>query len=158
VQVRRQIAECRLRKLNDELYEYTPKRGVTFILSATDLVRRLVALAPPAKSHLTSFHGVYAPHAKLRHLVTTAPTPPAANKTRPAKPGKPKRPRVDWATLHQHTFGIDVLRCLCGGRRTTKAVFSTHQAAEDRLIALGLRLRSRLLPKATAPPQLNLGV
>ena len=60
------IAECRLRKLSDELYEYTPKRGVTFTLTAKDLVSRLVALAPPAKSHLTSFHGLYAPHAKRR--------------------------------------------------------------------------------------------
>ena len=38
------IAERRLRKLTDELYEYTPKRGVTFSLTAKDLVRRLVAL------------------------------------------------------------------------------------------------------------------
>jgi hypothetical protein len=26
----------------------------------------------------------------------------------------------------------DVVRCPCGGRRTIKAVFSTHQAAEDK--------------------------
>ena len=50
------IAENRLRKLDGELYEYTPKRGVTFTLTAADLVRRLVALVPPAKTHLTSFH------------------------------------------------------------------------------------------------------
>ena len=31
------IAECRLRKLSDERYEYTPKRGVTFTLTAKDL-------------------------------------------------------------------------------------------------------------------------
>ena len=46
----------RLRKIDGELYEYTPKRGVTFTLTAADLVRRLVALVPPAKTHLTSFH------------------------------------------------------------------------------------------------------
>ncbi len=46
-------------------------RDVT--LSATDLVLRLVALAPPSKGHLTSFHGVYAPHSKLRALVIEAP-------------------------------------------------------------------------------------
>jgi hypothetical protein len=156
------IAECRLRKRDDELYEYTPKRGVTFTLTATDLVRRLVALAPPAKSHLTSFHGVYAPHAKLRGLVTAAPRPaepptPVARE-RPAKATKSRRPRVDWATLHQHTFGNDVLQCPCGGRRIIKALFSTHKAAEERLLALGRPPPSRHLPSSTAPPQLSLAV
>ena len=102
------------------------KRGVTFTLTTKDLVSRLVALAPPAKSHLTSFHGAYAPHAKLRGGVTAAPgpveSPKPVAKHRPAKATKPRRPRLDWATLHQHTFGNDVLRCPCGGRRTIKAL------------------------------------
>ena len=154
------IAECRLRKLSNELYEYTPKRGVTFTLSAAGLVRRLVALTPPAKTHLTSFHGAYAPHAKLRHLVTAAPVSPPTSlpKQLPAKAAKPRRPRVDWAMLHQHTFGNDVLRCPCGGRRTIRALISTHKAAEERLVALGRHLPSRLLPNATAPPQMTLAV
>ncbi len=50
------ISENRLRRLDEHFYEYTPKRGVTFTLAAADLVRRLVALVPPAKTHLTSFH------------------------------------------------------------------------------------------------------
>ncbi len=157
---RGRIAECRLRKLADDVYEYTPKRGVTFTLTATELVRRLVALSPPAKSHLTSFHGVYAPHAKLRGFVTTAPAPvapPTPAASRPAKAMTRRRPRVDWATLHQHTFGNDVLQCPCGGRRTINAVFSTRKAAEERLGAQGQPPRTRLLP-STAPPQLSLAV
>ncbi len=46
------------RSLTDE---YTPKKGVSFTVTAQQLVRRLVSLVPPAKTHLTSFHGVYAP-------------------------------------------------------------------------------------------------
>jgi len=41
--------------------EEAPKKGVTFTLTAEALVRRLVALVPPPRRHLTSFHGVYAP-------------------------------------------------------------------------------------------------
>ena len=95
----------------------------------------------------------------VRHLVTAAPdsTPSPAPKQPRAKSTKPKRPRLDWTSLHQHTFGTDVL-CPCGGRRTIKALFSTHKAAEERLVALGLRPPSRLLPSATAPPQLTLAV
>jgi hypothetical protein len=55
------VAQSRLRRLEDGRYEYTPKKGVTFTLTAEALVRRLVALVPPPRRHLTSFHGVYAP-------------------------------------------------------------------------------------------------
>ncbi len=71
--------------------------------------------------------------------------------------GKTKR-RLDWATLHQRTFGTDVLRCPCGGRRTIRALHSTRSAAEQRLTSLGMPLPSRILPRATAPPQLTVNV
>ncbi len=57
------VAESRLRRLADGRYEYSPKKGVSFTLTAAALVRRLVALVPPPNAHLTSFHGVFAPHA-----------------------------------------------------------------------------------------------
>jgi hypothetical protein len=157
------VAECRLRRLTDGRYEYTPKKGVAFTVTAEALVKRLVALLPPARLHLTSFHGVFAPHAKLRPVVTRpvesgdGETPAAPAPAQEQAP-RPKR-RLDWATLHRHTFGTDVLRCPCGGRRRIHAVHSTRQAAEERLAALGLRPRPSLaLPPATAPPQLVLAV
>ena len=70
--------------------------SVTFTLSAADLVRRLVALVPPAKSHLTSFYGSYAPHSKLRSFVTTPSSPQTPKTPEP----KLKRPRLDWASVH----------------------------------------------------------
>ena len=72
------VAECRLTRLDDGRYQYSPKKGVAFALTAEALVRRLVALVPPARLHLTSFHGVYAPHAALRPLVTLPPPPTPA--------------------------------------------------------------------------------
>jgi hypothetical protein len=114
-----------------------------------------------ALKHLTSFHGEYAPHSALRPqlaLEESTPAQAAATTKQPTKAGKRNRPRLDWASLHQHTFGNDVLKCPCGGRRTIRALFSTHQAAEERLAALGRPLASRLLPRTTAGPQLNLGV
>ncbi|MDP3572868.1 MAG: transposase [Archangium sp.] len=50
------VAKCRLRRLDDGRYRYSPKKGTTFTLTAAALVRRLVALLPPPKRHLTSFH------------------------------------------------------------------------------------------------------
>ncbi len=151
------VAESRLRRLEDGRYEYLPKKGVSFVVSAEQLVRRLVSLVPPAKTHLTSFHGVYAPHAALRPLVTAPPPKPAPGA--PVSSKKRRRPsrRLDWASLHQHTFGVDVLRCLCGGRRRIIAIPSTRKAAEERLTQLGHHLLPRrLLPPATAQPALPL--
>ena len=113
------MSQSRLRRLPDGRYEYTPKKGVAFTLTAEALVRRLVALLPPPNRHLTSFHGVYAPNARLRSTVTQSPEPMVSEQEKPKKeqPKKGKRdrtkpPRLDWASLHQHTFGHDVLRCL----------------------------------------------
>ena len=156
------IAQCRLRRLDDGRYEYTPKRGQAFTLTAENLVRRLVALTPPAKTHLTSFHGVYAPHSSLRSCVMAQTQGAAGNvtpkSTNAAKGKRKQRPRIDWARLHQHTFGTDVLRCPCGGIRSIRALFSTPSAAEKRLEALGIPLDSRVLPQLTGPPQLAFAV
>ena len=150
------VCEARLRRLDDGRYEYTPKKGVTFTLTAEALVRRLLALLPPARLHLTSFHGDLAPNASLRPLATRQPEAQAVSGPRAKVPPKKKtKRRLDWATLHQRTFGTDVLRCPCGGRRTIRALHSTRRAAEQRLTALGVPVPSRILPQATAPPQLT---
>ena len=105
------------------------------------------------------FHGTYAPNAALRPVVTTAPpAPPPAPQLDflGFAPGPTQRPRLDWASLHQRTFGTDVLRCPCGGHRTVRALHLTRTAAEERLAQLGLRLLPRRLPPAwpeDAPPQ-----
>lgn len=157
------VAESRLRRLDDGRYEYSPKKGTVFTLTAEALVRRLVALLPPARLHLTSHHGAYAPNARLRPLVTQpppqqppAPTPSPSTEVVPAP--KPKPPRLDWAQLHQRTFGSDVLQCPCGGRRTIRSLHSTRKQAEARLAELGVALPPRVLPPATAPPQLLLSM
>jgi hypothetical protein len=155
------VAESRLKALDDGSYEYSPKKGTTFTLTAEALVRRLVALLPPPRLHLTSHHGAYAPNARLRPLVTQPlprPAPPPSPQSAQAPSSKPKRPRLDWAQLHQRTFGTDVLRCPCGGRRTIRSLHSTRKQAEARLAELGVSLPSRVLPPATAPPQFLLAL
>ena len=53
---RRGAAESRLSRRDDGKSEYLTKKGVT----SEQLVRRLLWLIPPARFHLTSFHGVRA--------------------------------------------------------------------------------------------------
>lgn len=156
------VAECRLKRIEDGRYEYTPKKGSPFTVTAAALVRRLLALLPPPRLHLTSFHGVYAPHAALRPVVTHPPAPPPEPHQLAFAgllPAPKQRPRLDWATLHQRTFGTDVLRCPCGGRRSIRALHPTRRAAEERLAVLGIHLPPRRPPPshlAAAPPQMHL--
>ncbi len=95
------LAESRLEALDDGSYQYSPKKGTAFTLTAAAVVRRLVALLPPARLHLTSHHGAYAPNARLRPLVTQPPphqqppSPPPSAQSAEVPASKPKRPRLD---------------------------------------------------------------
>ena len=51
------------------------------VLEPLHLMARLAALVPPPRMHLTRYHGVFAPHSKLRAAVT------------PAGRGKGKKPQ-----------------------------------------------------------------
>ncbi|WP_418888732.1 transposase [Methanothrix soehngenii] len=46
----------------------TPYRDGTthIVLEPLDLMARLCALVPPPRMHLTRYHGVFAPHSRLR--------------------------------------------------------------------------------------------
>jgi hypothetical protein len=159
------IAGSRLSQQEDGRYAYQTKKGVTLVLTAEQLMKRLLWLIPPARMHLTSFHGVFASHAKERARVTpqgdaveekVAPSSQTAAKSK--APAKPKRPRLDWATLQQRTFGADVWACPCGGRRRVLAVVTSRRVAEEVLRNMRLLAPRPLSPVAQAPPQFELSM
>jgi len=150
------VAESRLSRRADGRYAYETKRGVTLVLTAAQLVKRLIALIVPKGLHLTNFHGVFSSHAAERRNVMPAPAQekkPAA--PLPAKP-KTKRPRIDWATLLARTWGCDVWRCPCGGQRRVVALVTSRRAAEELLRNMGMLDVAPPLPQAPGPPQLPL--
>jgi len=154
------IAESRLTLLEDGRYEYQTKKGITLVLTAAQLTRRLISLIPPARLHLVNFYGAFSSHSKARStlLPKAAPcaeTPPAPDAP-PATP-KTKRPRIDWATLHARTWNCDVWRCHCGGKRRVTAVVTNRSTAEEMLRNMGrLPPSPPPTPLAQAPPQLEL--
>lgn len=157
------IAESRLTRRDDGKYVYQTKRkGVVLVLTAEQLTRRLLGLIPPARLHLTNFHGAFSSHSKDRATVTSSaandatPSPPTTPSA--AKPKKPRRPRLDFATLLMRTFAVDLWTCRCGGKRKLLAVITGRRKAEERLLQLGLPPAPRPLPVAQAPPQLQLAV
>jgi Putative transposase len=94
--------------------------GTTHIvLEPLDLMARLAALVPPPRMHLTRFHGVFAPHSKLRAAVTPAHRG-VGSKTDPANPDQPITPRhlaMTWAQRLKRVFGVEINTCArCGGK------------------------------------------
>jgi hypothetical protein len=150
------VAESRLSRRADGRYAYETKRGVTLVLTAEQLVKRLIALIVPKGLHLTNFHGVFSSHASDRPNVMPAPAlekKPAA--PLPAKP-KTKRPRIDWATLLARTWGCDVWKCPCGGQRRVVALVTNRRTAEQMLHNMAMLDVAPPLPQAPGPPQLPL--
>lgn len=96
--------------------------GTTHIvLEPLDLMARLAALVPPPRMHLTRFHGVFAPHSKLRAAVTPAHRG-VGSKADPADADKPITPRhvaMTWAQRLKRVFAIDIdidICARCGGK------------------------------------------
>ena len=81
------------------------------------------ATIPPTGLHLANSHGVFTSAASARATATASVSPDdCLPRSPPLQQAPPRRPRIDWATLLQHTCGCDVLRChvvagLCGTKR-----------------------------------------
>ena len=143
----------------------TPWRnGTTHVeFEPVDFIAKLAALVPPPRAHLTRFHGVFAPNAKLRAQLTPSgrgKRPPTNAESTEASTDHrtpiERRRAMTWAQRLKRVFGIDVSMCVyCGGAvrivasieeptaiRAILAHFAKHGALED----------AHYRPAARAPP------
>jgi hypothetical protein len=101
------------------------------VFAPGEFVRRLATLIPPPRSHLTRYHGVFAPHHALRAAVVPAQATPCADDPTPR--AGPLR-RLAWAALMKRVFAIDVLSCdTCGGASHTSNFRVYHAATTNAL-------------------------
>jgi hypothetical protein len=87
------------------------------IFHPLDFLARLASLVPKPRVNLTRYHGILAPHARERSLITPA-TRRAAHKTAEQHSRSPAqhRQRMTWAERLRRVFNIDVSLCeRCGG-------------------------------------------
>src|SRR5690606_32880128 len=102
----------------------TPYRDGTthIVLEPLDLMARLAAMVPPPRMHLTRFHGVFAPHSKLRAAVTpahrgTGAPKPEVQPSGAEQPATPRHVAMNWAQRLRRVFGVEIEACArCGGR------------------------------------------
>ena len=144
------IPQDRLELRGDGKYVLSLKRtwkgGIkAVVFQPLDLIARLAALLPAPYLALRRFHGVLAPHHRLRTLIV--PTPPIDS----AVPVAPKRPgRMNWADLLMRVWAIDALKCpFCGGRMRVIAVIQNPDAITAILAAVH---SDKWFIPATGPP------
>ncbi|HEX5754870.1 MAG TPA: transposase [Arenimonas sp.] len=90
-------------------------------LEPADFIAKLAALVLPPRAHLTRFHGILAPNAKLRAQLTPSARGKDAASDHTAHPDErthdEKRRAMSWAQRFKRVFGIDVETCVhCGGQ------------------------------------------
>jgi hypothetical protein len=120
---------------------------------------------PPPREHLTRFHGVFAPNARLRAQVTPSGRGkrPVTDATSPGAEGDHRSPEdkglaMTWAQRLNRVFGIDVTTCLhCGG--VVRIVASVEEPTAIRAILVHFekhgaleQAHDRPAARATATP------
>jgi len=170
------LAVSRLRELPDGRLVYRMKRKAAsgadeLVLQPLELLRKLVALVPPPRVHLTRFHGVFAPNASARRRVVPereengCAAVPAEAATVPSQPPHilrpvptdPPRQRVPWAALLRRSFAIDVFQCpSCPGRMRVVAYLDDPTVTSKILEHLGLPSQPPPIAPARERPQLDL--
>jgi hypothetical protein len=120
----------------------------------TSFLRRLAAIVPPPRAHLTGYHGVFAARSRLRQAVAPKPKEPAGSMSPSPSPKENDRTnRTPWARLLKRVFLIDLLTCdKCGGRREVRAFVSSPALARKALEALGVPFEPLKIAKGHDPP------
>jgi hypothetical protein len=130
----------------------TPYRdGTTHVVfEPLDFLSRLAALVPAPRVNLTRFHGVFAPHHRLRTRIAPGRCDPAQSGT---GRGTSRASAMRWAQRLKRVFSIDVERCdRCAGAVRIIACIEDPEVIECILHHLGLggALAGEPLPRA--PP------
>ncbi len=143
----------------------TPYRdGTTHtVLEPLDLMARLAALVPPPRMHLTRYHGVFAPHSKLRAAVTPAHRGIGAPQRTgmlidSVKPPTPQHVAMSWARRLKRVFGVEIQDCArCQGRLRVIASIEEPEAIAQILAPLENTAPNQSQPElplgARAPPR-----
>jgi hypothetical protein len=154
------LASSRLSALPDGRLLYCLKKAhagsaVHLVFSPVDFLAKLAAIVPPPRIHLVRFHGVFAPNAKERPLVVPVAPVERERKGDTPRKGEPVRERrIDWATLFQRVFAVDLLSSKqCGGRMKIIAFITDTTVTRRILDYLGLPSSAQPVRPARDPPE-----
>ena len=113
------------------------------VMSPLEFMQRLAALVPRPRLHLIRFHGVLAPHAKLRAAIVPAPSENESGQPADHVHAHPLPARMSWARLLKRVFEIDLEHCAaCGGALKIIAAIEEPPVIVRILAHLGLPTRA----------------
>ncbi len=100
-------------------------------------------IVPRPRLHLIRFHGVLAPHAKLRAAIVPTPADNSAEHAADDIHAHPSPARLSWARLLKRVFDIDLEHCpQCGGALKIIAAIVEPPVIARILAHLGLPTRA----------------
>jgi hypothetical protein len=111
------------------------------VFEPLDFLSKLAALIPWPRAKTLRFHGVYAPHARLREKVVPAQEEGVAKRACGCGVDDPliHSYRLCWSELLARVFSIDVLSCpKCGSRLSRIAWILDSEAIRKILRCVGL--------------------
>ena len=88
----------------------TPYRDGTnhLVMSPLEFMQRLAALVPRPRLHLIRFHGVLAPHAKLRAAIVPVPAQTTTAHAADCAHAHGASAHMSWARLLKRVYDLDV--------------------------------------------------
>jgi hypothetical protein len=86
------------------------------VMSPLEFMQRLAVLVPRPRLDLIRFHGVLAPHAKLRAAIVPIPAQTTTAHAADCAHAHDASAHMSWARLLKRVFDLDVERCVCGGK------------------------------------------
>ena len=112
-------------------------------MSPLEFMRRLAALVPRPRLHLTRFHGVLAPNARLRAAIV--PSAPQNTSVPEDEHAHGASARMGWTRLLKRVFDIDLEHCpQCGGELKIIVAIEEPAVIVRILTHLGLPARAPL--------------
>ena len=159
------VAIDRLHKRGDGLITYRLKKKYRdgterLLFSPMELMEKLAALVPKPRSHVTRYHGLFAPHSKNRHkIVLGKPKAKSEAETENAAAEKKVKSdsRMSWAKLLNRVFKVDITECqFCRGEVKVVAAIMEKAVIERILKHLNLPTEQPAIHPARPPPQQSL--
>lgn len=157
------VAMDRLHLRPDGLITYKLKKKYKdgterLLFSPMELLEKLSAIVPKPRTHVTRYHGLFAPHSKHRNKIVKGKL--IAKKVKedteeelPERPEKTKA-KMSWAKLMNRVFKRDVTEChFCRGKVKVVSAILEQAVIEKILTHLDLPAVAPDIKPARPPPQ-----